>query len=120
MSDVNMEQIIENGIKAARDTITTCDLIITRMVDQYVMALDDGSVLKQGGRIAPFGKQIGDVERTRDRKAIDAFLANVKAGNPNNSTVQTLRVMSWKEAARRQRAVAEDVLARFEELKAAT
>lgn len=116
--DINMAEIIENGIKAARNTIKTCDLVLTRMVDMYVFALGDGSVLHEDG-IHAFGVKIDGVAKSRDRKKMEAALANLKAGNPDNSAVQNLKIMSWKEAARCQRAVAEDVLASFEELKKA-
>jgi hypothetical protein len=118
MSDLNMNEIIEGGIKAARETIKTCRLIQTRMIDQYVLAMGDGSVLHSDG-IRAFGISLAKVERTGDRKKIEAFLAAIKRDNPDNGAVAQLKIMSWKDAATLQIAVAEDVIERFEELKRA-
>ena len=119
MTDFNIDQIIEDGIKAARETIATCDLIITRMVDYYVLALDDGSVMHGKTGVRPFGVSIGDVEKTRDRKAIEDYRKHLIEMNPDNSVVARLRIMSWKTAARAQKEVALKLIEGFEELRQA-
>lgn len=119
MTDFNMDEIIAGGIKAARETIETCRLVETRMINQYVLALGDGSVFHSTGAIHAFGVKLDKVERTRDIRAIAALRKHLIEMNPGNDAVARLSIMSWKEAARIQRAVAEDVIARFEELQKA-
>lgn len=99
---MDLDALKQDVIRNAETTIETCRLIETRMVDQYVLALPDGSVLHTVG-IRPFGKSLGDVQRTRDRAKIEALLDHVRTENPDNTAVQDLKIMGWKKAARLQR-----------------
>lgn len=110
---------LENDYRAllranAREHIDTCNLIITRMADQFVLMLEDGSVLHSTG-IHPFPKAFGDkVQMSRDKAKVQKLLAHVKAQNPDNSAAQALKLGTLKNAARKQRQNSVNILEMLE------
>lgn len=111
---------LENDYRAllrasAREHIATCDLIISRMADQYVLMLEDGSVLHSTG-IHPFPKVFGDkVQMSRDKAKVLKLLAHVREQNPDNSAAQALKIGTLKNAARKQRQNSVNILDMLED-----
>lgn len=106
----DMQQIRQDIIDSSRVTVETCRLIETRMVDNYVLATEDGDVLHNGSGVHPFGQKLDKVERSRDLTKVKGLLAHVRENNPDNHVAQGLKIMGWKKAARLQRARFEAVI----------
>jgi len=111
---MDIQQIKADIIEGVNTTRKTCELIRTRMVDMYVIAHpSDGAVLHTTGGVRPFGKSVAEVERSRDRKAVETLLKHVREHNDGNSVVGQLEIMSWKKAARLQEAILDGIIERL-------
>ena len=101
-SQQHIDQMISDIKDRNQELKDTCNLIISRMADQWVLALEDGSVLHSTG-VHPFPVTFGDkVQMTRDKAKIRELLDHVRKQNPDNPTVQSLRITTLKKAARKQ------------------